>query len=175
MIRNYRFTKGDQFANPCTKFLWDTHKLQMNIRFWRDCYYDELPEGMEGDWNKTGYFSMLWPWWDGITFGWKWVNEGGERVFKIGWYFHDNSPQHNAGELLTIKPSVDLPANWEYIDIYCYIDKTKGVEFMAGFKKRFNSIYFNKELRGRWIQAPQFGGQSKAPKTMSIDIEYINI
>lgn len=161
--------KGFHSANILWRGYHAGNELRRTVIFDRSCYYNTLPEGEEGDWNKVGYWGRIWPWWDGVNFGWRWVNLGGQRAFQMGWYIHDNSPQHESGLMDSYVP----PPDWKEIRAETYIRKFgKDTAFVLNIEDRgMETALVPKRIDGNWLTAPFFGGQAVAPHDIRIKIE----
>lgn len=165
----YTIKKGNHFASPYNIKWHKGDTLRYLATFDRRCYYDTLPEGHEGDWNKLGYWFHLHPWYKGVCHVWRWVNIDGKRVFQIGYYWHDKSLKYSgSGVLLTIRFDT-IP---DSVAVSCEISQiVSGVYFRAEYGKQTASYIIGMTARLTCLQPPYFGGQATAPHDMGITID----
>lgn len=171
----YTIKKGNHFASPYNIKWHKGDTLRYRATFDRRCYYDTLPEGQEGDWNKLGYWFHLHPWYKGVCHVWRWVNIDGKRVFQIGYYWHDKSWKYSgSGVLLTM--AYDTPQNPFPLRIIvrCEINIMPEIVMFGASIGEYESYYpISMTARLTCLQPPYFGGQATAPHDMGVTIEML--
>ena len=161
-MTTYQFIPGKHFARPFT--IRRPHS-KFTFKIGGDTYYDTLPPGCEGDWNKLGYyFSGLHPHiGNSVTLVWKWEDRGWGRRLFLGWYGWQESK------------SPTITRHWSK-GVEIEPDKFYHVKFnFDGYVTiTIDGVQWETTLKCRpWLMSgPYFGGQEVSPNSGKITINY---
>lgn len=155
--KKYQFHPGKHFARP-----FHIRRVKSPVVFdfsiGSDTYYDRLPDGQEGDWNKLGYiFSGIHPHiGNSVTLVWKWENRGEKRKLYLGWYGWQNSKSPTITGHWSRGVEIE-PDKWYHVTI----DTSNYVTILIDGVKWETTL----ECKARWMIGPYFGGQATSPNT----------
>jgi hypothetical protein len=167
-IITYQFQTGQHFAKPYL-----VHPVSGAVTYdfciHADTYYEVLPYGEEGDWNKMGYiYEGIHPHLDNsFTLVWKWEGIPPDRQLKIGWYGWQRiqgrmvNPQQKTSQCDVI--GTIQSDTWYQVTIY-----------LGDVVIEFNGNRIETTLRcdGKFWLPPYFGGQATSPNNGHISFRY---